>query len=120
MRFILFLLLAGITPIAHAERDKDPVYAVAENGSILFTVRGQIAKDIFDNMPKGSKLTPKNGCYVPPESDQVTKVQGGFICVFYPKLLDDLYFAYVCNIATSIKTGKALLRNPKDYCEEDE
>ena len=119
MRFILFLLLAVTISVAHAEPDKNPVYAVVENKTLLVYLRGQVAKDIFDSMPEDSRLVASKKCMGVSPSETV-KVRGGFICVFSPKLLDDLYYAYVCNLEVLTKTGKVLLRNPKNYCDREE
>jgi len=115
MKTILIILLAVITSAAQANQNKkEPILTSVHNQHFIASLRGQVAKDIFESMPKNSKVLPTKNCSLPP--DRIIKVQGGFVCVFSPN--DDLFYAYSCTLDASTKTGKALEFKKNDYCEE--
>ena len=39
--------------------------------------------------------------------------------IFLLLRMEGSFSEYMCDIDVSTKTGKALIRNPKDYCEGD-
>jgi len=117
MKTFLVMLFAGVASVTEAEPSrKEPILASVHNQHFMISLRGQAAKDIFESMPKNSRVLPTKKCNLPP--DRIIKVQGGFVCGFSPN--DDLFYAYSCTLDASTKTGKALEFKKSDYCEEKE
>ena len=117
MRFILLFLLVGIVPAVQAQSGNDPMLAAVDGGNLIVSIQGQVAKEIFDGMPESSKLVRNKKCDFSP--DRIIKIKGGFICIFFTQA-NNLFSAYSCDIDISTKTGKALVRNPIDYCERED
>ena len=119
MRILILALFAAGIQMAHAESAKESIIAGVSDGQITVTFQGEIAKDIYDGMPEGSKVLPTKKCQLAPLSDRITKVRGGFTCSFYPRS-KGLDLAYMCYLDASMKTGKAVERKPQDICDSDD
>jgi len=116
MKSIFSLLLIGMIPVAQAsEEHQDPVTAGVDVNRILLEFRGQVAKDIFDKLPKDSTQAPKKNCSLPPNT--IYKIKGGLLCAFSSDKIDPLS-AYYCNLAVWTKNGKAQERKKYDMCDE--
>jgi len=115
---LMVLIGAATQATAQSTPGKETMSASIHDGHLMITFDGQIAKDIFDSMPKNSIVLPTKKCGLPPLSQGVTKVKGGFICTFHPGL--DLLNAYNCTLDASTKTGKALKTKPHDICDPED
>jgi len=121
-KYIKIFILATfflIFQMAHAEQSQGSVVAGVVDGQITITFSGQIAKDIYNNIPENNKVLPTKKCRLPPQSDRIIKVKGGFVCGFSPgaKSLD---LAYGCTLDVSVKTGKTLEIKPRSICYSDD